>query len=334
MEVAALNSWRGKLAELLIPPPVRESVLGDLHERAVCDDDYVYEILRIAPYVVASQMWRNLNLPLLLLQGGLALYLLGDFGALLLPLFLLNDAYQPATRSHHRTALREAVLISFSSPLLYFVVPWVTGKAPVGPTYAPGFVLMVGPLSLLLCSLRTSLILMNDHLARSAAVSSSKRQSAQTTNRKRPHHAQHHDRWEAVLLALTGLGLAVLHHGDVPILMLTTLYFAAAVHILTHQIFVPPSPQPGDPITLQGQYCRALMQRHQLRRFLSCLWLIPLLLMLKKAAQHGALETIEATVATVLLCSLAAAVNRESGGRVGEETDRVTRLYKKQSAMA
>jgi len=332
MEVAALSSWRGKLAELLIPPVARESVLGDLCESAISNADYVSEILRVAPYVIASQVWRNLNLPLLLLQGGLAVYLLGNSGALLLPVFLLCGAYQPVTRSHHRSALREAVLISFSCPLLYFVVPWVTGNAPPGRSYAPGFILMIGPLSLLLCSLRTSLILMNDRLVESAVFSSSKQELAGAAYRKQPHHAQRRDRWEAGLLALTGTGLALLHHGDIPILMLTTLYIAAAAHILTHQTFVPSKPELGEPIALHAQYCRDLMQRYQLRRFLTCLWLVPLLLVLKKAAEHGALETIEATVATVLLCFLAAAVNRESAGRAREEADRVTQSYKGLSA--
>src|SRR5258705_13170497 len=62
----ALIDWT---VRLLIPPASREAVLGDLWERYSSPIQFVTEALRILPYLIASQMRRNSNIPLLGIAG-------------------------------------------------------------------------------------------------------------------------------------------------------------------------------------------------------------------------------------------------------------------------
>jgi hypothetical protein len=54
-----------RAVRLLIPPASREAVVGDLWERYASPLQYVGEALRILPYLIASQIRRNSNIPLL-----------------------------------------------------------------------------------------------------------------------------------------------------------------------------------------------------------------------------------------------------------------------------
>ena len=72
------------------------------------------EMLQAVPYVIASQMRRHLNLPVLMLQGAALLVIAGpDAVALALPLLMLREAYQPLT-GPIPTRLRGALVLSFS----------------------------------------------------------------------------------------------------------------------------------------------------------------------------------------------------------------------------
>ena len=54
-----------RAVRFLIPPASREAVVGDLWERYSSPLQYVAEALRILPYLIASQIRRNSNIPLL-----------------------------------------------------------------------------------------------------------------------------------------------------------------------------------------------------------------------------------------------------------------------------
>lgn len=60
--------------KILLPPPCRESVLGDLHERFVSRRQYVCNAIVTVPLVILSQVRRATNPGLLLLEA-MALYL-------------------------------------------------------------------------------------------------------------------------------------------------------------------------------------------------------------------------------------------------------------------
>ena len=133
MEAAALGGTIEDAVERLIPPAAREAVLGDLRETCSSRGAYMREILKIAPFVIVSQMLRHLNLPVL----------------------LLREAYQPLTRPDARAALRNAMRLSFAGLFLGLLTP-----APLQAAVA--LALLSGPFSLLLCGLRTGLIISMD----------------------------------------------------------------------------------------------------------------------------------------------------------------------------
>ena len=189
----------------------------------------------------------------------------------------------------------------------------------------PGFLLVAGPLSLLLCCLRTALILLGDRQIRLTSSNCSKQELIRIY-RNYVREVRRLALWEAGLLAIAGLGLALFDMDGVPMLLLALLYGAAAILILMDQISSNPVSTAEDLFSLRAQYCQVLMQRHQSRRFLSWLWLAPAFLELHVVANRGFIEAVEASVAAVLLCFLATALNRESSGRTGEETGLLARL--------
>src|SRR5215471_10415500 len=54
-----------RVARLLIPPAAREEVVGDLWERYRSPLSYASEALSVMPFLVASQIRRNTNVPAL-----------------------------------------------------------------------------------------------------------------------------------------------------------------------------------------------------------------------------------------------------------------------------
>ena len=124
MEAAALTGLLEQTAERLIPPAMREAVLGDLRESSPTGGQYVREIMKIVPFVIVSQAARYLNLPVLMLQVALIFYCWGRWAAALaLPVLILREAYQPLARPNPQNALRAALLLSFSGLLLVILTP-------------------------------------------------------------------------------------------------------------------------------------------------------------------------------------------------------------------
>jgi len=74
----AVIDW---FVRVLIPPAVREAVVGDLWERYRSPLQYASEAMKVLPYVVASQIRRSTNLPLLATQAVLLFGCLGGFVA-------------------------------------------------------------------------------------------------------------------------------------------------------------------------------------------------------------------------------------------------------------
>ena len=102
MEAARLSEppdWLERIVLLAIPPAAREAVAGDLWETYRGPRQYAAEALRTVPFVVASQIRCNLNLPAILLQGALIfIFLGGPVALILLPVLLLRSAYQQTSR--------------------------------------------------------------------------------------------------------------------------------------------------------------------------------------------------------------------------------------------
>jgi len=69
------------LVRTLIPPAARESVVGDLWERYRSPGQYLFEALKILPYVVVSQVRRSTSFPLAATQAIILFGCLGGFVA-------------------------------------------------------------------------------------------------------------------------------------------------------------------------------------------------------------------------------------------------------------
>lgn len=323
METAALTGFAERAAERLIPPAMREAVLGDLRESCTGGGRYVREILKVVPFVIVSQAARNLNVPVLMLQTALIYYCWGGWAAaLVLPVLILREAYQPLSRPDPRTALRVALLLAFSGLLLFIVMPvWIKDHMTA--------LFMVAPLSLVLCSIRTGVIVGMDRLdtvfprALSLAALAAVRDGFLARLRWRR-------RFEATALALAALcwpGLIGHGHGSDLGLGLTAVYLAAALYLLTGNISESPAAV-SDFISLRCRYVEEVSGEQQLSRFLCWLWVVPGLMLVAGGIVPGVSpeQIIVHAIVVLLLCFGASAINREGRGQVQEEISQLSRL--------
>lgn len=170
MEAARLNGppdWLERLVLAAIPPAAREGVAGDLWETYQNPRAYAAEALHTVPFVVASQMRRNLNLPALMLQGALIFLFLGGPATLVaLPVLMLREAYQATARPCPRRAIREVSLLSSGAMVLLFAIMSVhlpfTLRSGVDHFVWMNLFLLGLLLSPFLCIFRAGLILQGD----------------------------------------------------------------------------------------------------------------------------------------------------------------------------
>jgi hypothetical protein len=319
MEAAALAEAIEGTVERLIPPAAREAVLGDLRETCSTRGAYLREILKTAPYVIASQMMRHLNLPVLMLQAALIFWFFpGWVVALALPILLLREAYQPLARPDARRALRNAMRVSFAGLFLGLVTPISTWQSLV-------LTMMAGPLSLLLCGLRTGLILSMDRCEvvlpgsmRLAELSAARDLFLARLRRRR--------RLETVALVLAALCWPKLLEPPLGI-ALGAVFLAAALYLF-HLGMSGEGEGVADFTALRGRYAEEVQADEQLRRFLCWLWVVPGLIAAHAGFVAGGAPEQAASRAllAVLLCFGAGAINREERGRAQEEISLLQRL--------
>jgi hypothetical protein len=325
METNALSVWREKLAELLIPPGARESVMGDLRESCASEKELLREALRIAPYVIFSQMRRNLNLPVLVLQAGLLFWSMAPFlAAGILPLLLLHGAWAPLTRPSHRRALRDAVLVSFAGVLLFLLLPLCWPDARAGRFIGAAFFMLGAPLSLFLCIVRTGLILDGDRRDRwlGSRLSMAEMMLMWRDHRRR---IMRRNRLEAMLLALAAVWLPHLAVARPAQTLLAAMFAVAALWLV---LDVPRREAGQDFVSLRAAYSRSLLHQQSLRGFLWWLWVAPALVAFQAGLSSESAPSLilENDMIAVLLCFLAAALNREGSGRMREEIVALSRL--------
>lgn len=319
MEAAALTRLLEQAAERLIPPAMREAVLGDLRESCTTGGQYVREILKIVPFVIVSQAARYLNLPVLMLQGALVFYCWGGLAAALaLPVLILREAYQPLARPNPQNALRAALLLSFSGLLLMILTP-LRIKNGVA------IFLLAAPLSLVLCTLRTGLIVSMDRMdaALPQALSFAKLAAVREGFLARLRWRR---RLEAAALALAALYWPrLIGHGLG--IGLTAIYLAAALYLLTGNLTNGPKTAP-DFVSLRGRYVEEVSGEQQMGRFLCWLWVVPGLMLVTAGIVPGVAQQqiIAHAILVLLLCFGAGAINREGRGKVQEEISQLSRM--------
>ncbi|HVW72237.1 MAG TPA: hypothetical protein VHC39_01250 [Rhizomicrobium sp.] len=328
METATLNPWCERLAECLIPPGARESVMGDLRESCASEAEMLREALCAAPYVILSQMRRNLNLPVLVLQTGLLFWSMAPvLAGTCVPLLLLRSAWTPVARPSHRQALRGAVLVSFAGVLLFLLLPLCWPDVRQGHFIGAACFLLGAPLSLCLCLVRTGLILDGD---RRDKWLGSRLSMAEMRLMWRGHRRAviRRNRLEAVLLALAAVWLPALAVSNPAREMLAAMFAAAALWLV---LDMPRRAAGLDFVSLRAAYSQSLLHQQQLRGFLWWLWLSPLLVLFQATLPNAgeASMILENNMIAILLCFLATALNREGGGRAREEIVALSRLREK-----
>ena len=332
MEAARLNpppDWLERMVLAAIPPAAREAVAGDLWETYQSPRQYAAEALHTVPFVVASQMRRNLNLPALILQGALIFICLGGAATLVfLPVLMLREAYQAIQRPCPRRAMREAILLSSGAMVLLFLImsvklPFAVRSGVDHFTWMNLFLLGM-LLSPFLCMFRAGLIMQGDRCAPLAAASLPKEELARDYQTFL-HRALCRNVLEAVALGSAGICGLFLGWNAV----LVGLFMLAAVHLLLTTVrSVSPM---CDFASLRAHYQRELARQQQLHRFLRWLWFTPVVVALhlrlaENGLATGRLAGMLDCVAAVILCFLVAALNREHGGRVQEQIGLLDRV--------
>ena len=331
MEALALGSWLEQMLERLIPPAAREAVLGDLRESYAERGDYLREILKAAPYVIASQMMRHLNLPVLMLQTAMIFWFFdGRVAALALPVLMLREAYQPLGRPDPRVALRGALVLSFAS-LLVGLAPQLFAR------HTLLVLLLAGPLSLVLCGFRTGVIVGID---RCDVVVPGAMPLAGLRARREDFLRRQRLRRRLEILAL---GLAALYWpkvvGPSLGLPLSAVFLAAALY-LVNAVLSGAEEAPADFTGLRHHHVEEVRDDEQLRRFLCWLWVAPGLLLVQAGMISSGViaaspdKIVFRAVLAVLLCFGADAINREERGRVQEEISLLGVLRETPSALA
>ena len=321
--LSAPPEWLERMVLLAIPPAARENVAGDLWETYQNPRQYAAEALQTVPFVIASQMRRNLNLPALMLQSALIFICLGGAATLLfLPLLMLRDAYQPIARPSPHRAIREAILLSSGAMMLLFLVMSIHSPFPVraGVDSFTWLSLFLAALFLspFLCLFRAGLIMQGD---------------SGLTASELPRDALARA-YESFLRGsfcrnvLEGMALsfaAVMGFFFAWNMLLIGLFVLAAVYLLLDS--VPRGSPACDFVSLRARYQQSLARQGQLRRFLHWLWFAPVLV-----ALHDRLAAVQSVsgllncVAFAILCFLVSALNREHGGRVQEEIGSLDRI--------
>jgi hypothetical protein len=328
METAALGFALEQAVGRLIPPAAREAVLGDLRESYAERSDYLREILKAAPYVIASQLMRHLNLPVLMLQGAMIFWFFdGRMVALALPVLALREAYQPLTRPDPRVAMRGALVLSFASLLV-----GVAARTPHSQVLLT--LLLAGPLSLVLCGLRTGVILGIDRY--DAILPGAMPLAALRARHRDFLRRQHRRRW----LDIAMLGIAALWWprliGPSLGLPLSAVFLAAALYQF-NALLCDVRETPTNFARLAQYHADEIQDDAQFRRFICWLWVVPGLCLIQTGMVAGIApqaQIVLQAVLTVLLCFGAGAINREQCGRVREEISLLSVLRETPSVLA
>ena len=313
----------------LIPPKAREAVVGDLREIYSTPSQYLGEAARTVPLVFASCVLRALNLPLLLLQFLLLLFILEkvhlqfhqltqsailEIGLIAMCAIVLRNTYQRDGRLEAKHGILESILVALFLMAFCQGEFGLTQPAVGTPDFNLQFQFFVAlPLALpLLGVIRTFLIVRgDDDLDR--FIDSIERGTVgqdQFTRRLGRRHLA-----EVLALICGGVALAAWPGAT----WLAAVYVAVAVSLFAS------NGRTGEAVN-HAEYRRLLGQRQQMRQLLIWLWASPVLIAIYRwlivvgfSSHRAVLVSIGSAVA-ILICFFADSLNRELAGQVSEKT--------------
>lgn len=336
MEAARLTTppdWLERIVLLAIPEAAREEVAGDLWETYRSPRQYAAEALRTVPFVIASQVRRNLNLPAILLQAALIfIFLGGSITLILLPVLALRSAYQQTTRPRPQRVFREVTLLSSGIMALLLLIMSVKSPFPVraGVDHATWLSLFLYALFLspFLCLFWAGLILQGDRSKLLAASELPRDELAQSYSKFLAGNLCR-NLLQAVALGFAAVcGFFLAWNG-----LVIGLFALASLYLLQDGARRPWSRL--DFASLRALYQQELARQQHLRRFLHWLWFTPVLVALHARLAINGLEAgrpiagLLDYVAVAILCFLVTALNREHGGRMQEQIGLLDRAREK-----
>ena len=364
MEARPLNTPNPLLERCvaaLIPPAARETVLGDLFELYQSPAQYVGVALRTLPFVVAAQIRRQANIPILIMQ---ALMVSACFGGLMLSLrqhlnmtniamitmacvsaMLLSEAYRGDKPASEKRAILEAIAVASLVLAYAFYALAVTLHANRLYSHLMGgwslFSWLILPFGMpALCALRAGLIVGRggsnlwsaDHMSRDDLVGRYQQFEAQMRSR---------NQLEVALLAFTGAlcALAMWRAELTPGLvgsLLAVIYAVTPVYLL---IYGAPLALPAQAnfFSLREMFRHEMAHQYQLRAFVGWLAPAPLLFLLYaeafrfSAGPNQQLWLVYATMATLFVSFLVLALNGDRGAQLRSITNHLDRLRERSS---
>ena len=326
-----------RVVQWLIPPRARETVVGDLREVYATPSQYLTEAARTIPHVFASCVLRALNLPLLLLQLLLLLFVLEkihlqfhrltqsailEISLAVICAIVLRNTYQQEGRPEAKYGILESILVAMFL-MLFCQAEFGLKQPAVGtPDFNLQFQFFVAlPLALpLLGMIRTFLIVRgDDDLDRfSDSIEHGMVGQDQAARRLDWRYLA-----EASALVCGGVALAVMPGA----MWLAAVYVAVAVSLLA-------SNGKASDVANHAEYRRLLGQRQQMRQLLIWLWASPLLLAIYRwlivagFSGHRAVLVSMGSALAILVCFFVDSLNRELAGQVSEKS----RMLEHQSA--
>ena len=334
-----------RLVLFLIPPAARETVAGDLCELYQSPEAYMVGAARAVPFVIASQIRRNLNVPALLMQGFIVfscctslLITEGDRSApghaaaltvAILSMLLVFNAYQGNEAPPARWAILEAIAVS-ASVMAYSLVVYSSLRAShlisSDQFSASLYSWLILPFAMpTLAGLRAAMIVTREKWERGLANEMSS-QELVTQYAGFERSARHRNRFDIGLLLLVAgaftclqvfvaLPFGTIASGIVIIYAVSAAYLS--LHGATQTL-----PDKVDFLSLRNIYQYELGRQHQLRSFIMWLWPAPVLFAFHASALSAgvspSMPMMYAAIATIFLCFLVASANRERKGQVQE----------------
>lgn len=289
-----------RLARWLMPPMVRESVVGDLLERYRSPLQFLGETLRVLPFVIVGQFRRSAEAPMLMLQAFILLACLGGFhpragavpfwavsglpAAVAFVVLLMRDVYRTQEQRTTRRAIIDTAVAAGSMAALQAVL-WLLAQAgALHPAWVldKGF-MVLGTLSLpVLCVLRVSPALGRDDAGQRPA-SPAGPVSAEAIAEGYARFARGvrwRNRVEAgACLATASMTAYVVVQTKPWVAPLSWLMFTGFVSIGLYLLLrgaAKAPPPTGEVDALRGLYAQELRRQHRLRSFMWWWWLNPL----------------------------------------------------------
>jgi hypothetical protein len=350
--------WLERLVLSLIPPAARETVAGDLCELYRSPLNYVVSAARVVPFVMASQVRRNLNVPALLVQGFIVFFCCtslliteGDRAAMghaaaltaaVLSALLIFNAYQGDAPPSAGKTILEAIAVSASIMAYSFAVFYRLqadhhiSSAQFGASLYSWLILPFG--MPVMAGLRAAMIVAREKRERALAeemspselVSQYARFECRTRRRNR------------IDIGLLLLAAAALVSSQLFLVLpfgafawgIAAVYAVSATYLALHGA-APALPRMADFLSLRNAYQYELGRQHQLRSFILWLWPAPVLLAFYASALSAgrtvSVPSMYAAIATAFLCFLVAAANRERNGQVQELTGLLCRMRERRT---